>query len=972
MPEMIRVAQKELGSFFSSPVAYLFLGAFLAISLFVFFWVDTFFARNIADVRPLFEWMPILLIFLVAALTMRQWSEERRAGTLEILLTLPVSPACLVLGKFLASFALVGIALILTLPLPLTVNVLGQLDIGPVIGGYIAALMLAAAYISIGLFVSARTDNAIVSLIGTALLCGGFYLIGADALTHLLGHHAGEILQLLGTGSRFESITRGVIDLRDLYYYLSLTGVFLTLNIYTLENLRWAPDRIESETHRNWGLITFLATANFLAGNLWLHQIGWMRIDLSEGQVYSISTATKNYLAELQEPLLLRGYFTAQTHPLLSPLVPQLRDLLKEYEIAGHGKVQVEFVDPHESPEIEREANEKYGIRPVAFQSSGKYQESVISSYFDILVSYGDQTQKLGFRDLIELKAYGERDLDVRLRNPEYDLTRAIKKVLHAYQAGGDLFSGLTKPITMRGFISPIEKLPAPLPKLRQELDNVLSELQQKSAGKFTIEISDPNANGGALAKEIAEKYGFRPLALGLLDETTFYFYLILESDGQVMPIPLPESLDASGLKRSIESALKRLSPGVLRTIAWYAPPSNPQMARFGMGNENPNFDDLRRKLSEDAILRETDLKSGVVPSEADLLLVLAPREFTEKQLFAIDQFMMQGGTVIIATAPFQIEQGRQAISAQIKDTGLDKWLEKIGVTINKSMVLDPQNMPFPIPIQREIGGFVVQELRSVPYPYFPDIRESGINRENGITSSLGQVTMSWASPIEINQELNKNRTITKLLHSSEQSWTSPAENIQPNFALHGRLGFPEGKTRGENLLGVMIQGAFTSYFQDQPSPLLKSDDQPQSEANDDPENTNGESQNKKDKPVVTGKIDHSPNSARLILFSSANFVSDTAIELASQATGTQYLKPLQLIQNAVDWSLEDQTLLSLRGRGQYSRMLSPIDRNMQMFWEYFNYVLALGGVVIIYLFHRRIHAQRLNYYRNVLNFGEP
>src|SRR3546814_7772985 len=133
--------------------------------LFVFFWVETFFARNIADVRPLFEWMPLLLLFLVSALTMRLWSEERRSGTLEFLLTSPVRPASLVLGKFLACLGLVAIALALTLPLPLTVAQLGPLDWGPVAGGYLATLCLAAAYIAIGLSVSARTDNQIVSLI---------------------------------------------------------------------------------------------------------------------------------------------------------------------------------------------------------------------------------------------------------------------------------------------------------------------------------------------------------------------------------------------------------------------------------------------------------------------------------------------------------------------------------------------------------------------------------------------------------------------------------------------------------------------------------------------------------------------------------------------------------------------------------------------------------------------------------------
>src|SRR5208337_4538575 len=235
-PGVLRIARKELAAYFSSPAAFIFIGVFLAALLFIFFWVDRFFARNIADVRPLFEWMPILLIFLVSAMTMRMWSEERRAGTLEFLLTAPVHTLDLVIGKFLACLALVGITLALTLPLPVTVAILGPLDWGPVAGGYIATLALASAYISIGLFVSSRTDNQIVSLIVTSLICGGFYVAGSDAITSLFGNSGGETLRLLGSGSRFDSIARGVIDLRDIYYYLSIFGVFLVLNLYSLES----------------------------------------------------------------------------------------------------------------------------------------------------------------------------------------------------------------------------------------------------------------------------------------------------------------------------------------------------------------------------------------------------------------------------------------------------------------------------------------------------------------------------------------------------------------------------------------------------------------------------------------------------------------------------------------------------------------------------------------------------------------
>ncbi|MEA3275377.1 MAG: Gldg family protein [Pseudomonadota bacterium] len=962
MHEVMRVARKELWGFFASPVAYIFLGAFLAVNLFVFFWVETFFARNVADSRPLFEWMPVLLIFLVAALTMRMWSEERRAGTLETLMTLPVSPLRLVLGKFLAALGLVALALALTLPLPVTVSVLGPLDWGPVLGAYLATLLLTAAYIAIGLFVSARTDNPIVSLIGTTLLCGLFFLLGSDALTGLLGHRGGEILKLLGSGSRFESITRGVIDLRDLYFYLSIVGVFLALNVYTLECLRWAGDSAKPQVHKRWRLVTVLLAANFLAGNLWLQQVGWARADITEGRVYSISEATRNYLAQLQEPLLIRGYFSAQTHPLLAPLVPQIRDLLREYEIAGGGRVQVELIDPLEEPELEREAGEKYGIRPVAFQTASKYQAAVVNSYFDVLVQYGDQHEKLGFRDLIEAKASGEADLDVRLRNPEYDLTRTIKKVLYGYQGGGDVFQNLIAPVAFHGYISALEKLPEPLPWLRADLEAVLTELTDQSRGKLSFDIQDPDAGDGALAREIEERYGFQPLVLGLLDPDAFYFYMVLESGDQAVPVPLPEEVDKAGLKRAIETGIKRFAPGYLKTVALFVPEQGGGLMPGGL-----SFNELKDGLRENVTLRETDLSTGIVPEDADLLLVVGPEDLDERQVFAIDQFLMQGGTLILAASPYHVDLSGRAIVARMQPTGLEAWLAHVGIELEPTLVMDPQNTPFPIPVQREVAGFVVEEIQTIAYPYFPDIRDEGMDQETGITSGLGQITVNWVSPIRIDQEKNQDRQVTELLRSSSASWTDPSEDIQPDFTAYPDLGFAVAEETGPSLLAAAVEGRFESFFADKPSPLLA--EEPEEEAT--PEDTSGPEEDKQEvPPVISGVVKSSPASARLIVIGSPSFLTDTAISLATEATRSLYTKPVELIQNAVDWSLVDRGLLALRGHGQFSRLLMPLDREDQIFWEYLNYALALAGLALVYWLHRRSRAKRQRDYDLVMSAG--
>lgn len=317
LPMIRRIAEKEVTLFFASPTAYLFLATFAAISLFIFFWGESYFSRNIADIRPLFEWMPILLIFLTSTLTMRLWSEERRTGTLEHILTQPLPLWHFVVGKFIGCLVLLTIALIITLPLPITVSQMGDLDWGPIWAGYLATFLLGAAYLSIGLYISARSDNQIVSLISAVALSGLFYLVGTTTITDFFGNQAGEWFRLIGTGARFDSITRGVIDLRDLYYYLSIIIVFLSLNIFTLEKERWA-EKTSTPRHRAWRTVTALALINAIGVNLWLGQVTYLRLDTTKGNQYSISDATRDYLSQLQEPMLIRGYFSSKTHPMLS------------------------------------------------------------------------------------------------------------------------------------------------------------------------------------------------------------------------------------------------------------------------------------------------------------------------------------------------------------------------------------------------------------------------------------------------------------------------------------------------------------------------------------------------------------------------------------------------------------------------------------------------------------------------------
>jgi ABC-2 type transport system permease protein len=933
MSTIITIARKELRSYFLSPVAVMFLGVFLLATLFIFFTYSRFFARNIADVRPLFIWLPLLLVFLTAAVTMRAWSEEDKIGTLEILLTLPLHTRDLVLGKFAAGMALVALALALTLPLPITVSMLGDIDWGPVLGGYLGALLLAAAYMAIGLCVSARTDNQIVSLMVTTVVCGLLYLIGADAVVAYFGERAGSILRALGSGSRFTSVERGVVDLRDVVYYAGTATFFLLLNVEFLELKRAETSSSTARARsraRRWTLA--LTALNLLALNLWLAPLAGARADLTADGEYSLSDSTERVLARLDEPLLIAGYFSDRTHPLLAPLVPQIRDLLGEYQIYGRGNVQVEFRNPNENEELEVELGQAYDIRPVPFRISGRHEESVVNSYFHILLRYADEYEVLTFSDLIEIDAR-EAEIDVRLRNLEYDLTRAIKQLTEGFQDIDTMFAGLDETAKLTAYLSP-STLPDELAEVPERVRTVARALVERGAGKFEFKEIDP-VDDPATQSYIQDNFGFRPLSTSLLGGDNYWMYLLFESGGHVEAVFLQGDLTEASLRRTIEASIKRAAPGFLKTLMLVTevpppPQRDPNLPpQLQPQPQQPEYRELQRSLDADFTVIRNQIESGSVPGDVDVLIVARPGALDDSQLFAIDQFLMRGGSVIVLAGAYEARVETGTIAVQKTDKKLIDLLDAWGVDIKGSFVLDEQNARFPVPINEKRGVFTVQRIHYMNYPFFVDIRRDGFDRTHGALAGLQNVVINWGSAVDT-ASVPEGVEAHVLLETSPQSWTLKTRDVLPATMAAAENAFPPGDTLERYPVAAALTGRFPSYFADRPAPGTEG----QAAAG------NGDSR----------KLTESSAEARLVVVGSSAFASDLVRGLGGQlgASGAIYRGNFQLVRNLIDWSLADTDLLEIRGSGAFARTLRPLSESRKQMWELGNYAFVLMTLAII------------------------
>jgi len=230
---IIHCFKKEMKSYFLSPIAYIVISIFLGLIGWFFF--QPFFINKIADLRDFFSWLPLFFCFIIPAITMRLFSEEFSLGSYELLMTLPVSTMEVVIAKFLSSVAFITVMLLPTISYPVFISFLGNVDIGPVIGSYVGSIFLASAFCAIGVLASAITENQIVAFIISVAACFVLFLIGERYILIFIPPFMVNFFQFLGANYHFQNIAKGLIDTRDILYFVSISFIGIYMTYFILE-----------------------------------------------------------------------------------------------------------------------------------------------------------------------------------------------------------------------------------------------------------------------------------------------------------------------------------------------------------------------------------------------------------------------------------------------------------------------------------------------------------------------------------------------------------------------------------------------------------------------------------------------------------------------------------------------------------------------------------------------------------------
>lgn len=525
--------KKELRGYFNSPIAYIVVTILLIGIGYLFF--QTFFIANQATLRSFFRFAAWTFLLFGPAVTMKLFAEEKKSGTIEPLLTLPLQEYQIVLGKFLAAWSLLGIYLLITLAYPITIGFIGDLDTGPIIGGYLGLYLLGGTFIAMGIFASTITRNQVVSLILAFTI--GLLLFMLDLLLPFIPESLQSLVEFIGVDSHFKNTGRGVIDTRDVVYSLSLIGIFLFMSVQVLQarmNDNTSARKVNKVLYIG-SAIGCLISLNVLSFNL------YGRVDLTEDKMFTLSKASRELVADLPDQLTVKVFFSKNLPAPFNNHARYLRDKLVDYRNYSNGNLIFEFIDPGRlnsegkpDPELSAQVSAAK-IPKVEVSKLEKDQVQMVKVYMGLAMYYQDKIETIPLLQKID-------DLEYEISSRITKLTRDREPTL--------------------GFLTGHGELTA-----QQGAANVAQILKQK------YQIKDVNLSGGANALGDIDILVIGGPKQPLPEDQLFFIDQYIMGGGKVAFLLDANLVDMSsfigrpfksGLEKLVETYGVHLSPGMV------------------------------------------------------------------------------------------------------------------------------------------------------------------------------------------------------------------------------------------------------------------------------------------------------------------------------------------------------------------------------------------------------------------------
>ena len=907
--------RRELAAFFTNPAAYIVTVIFLVASGIFFF--STFFINGRADLRNFFSLLPIMLSLFVPALTMRLFSEELRSGSFETLMTLPVTSAQVILGKFLAAFLTSAAMLVPTLFYVVTACVFGKVDFGPIIGGYFGALFLCALYSAIGIFSSALTKNQIIAFFTALALSFALILFGMVLI--FLPAPLVQFFSWLSVTTHFQQISRGIADTRDIIYFVSLSAIFLLLTQQKISVKKNRDEKIDCAI-----FFLILILTNLVGARAFL------RKDLTSGKMYSISPTSKELVKNLQEPMSVNVFFSSDLPAPYNSVDQYLRDILVEYKSAANKNFSYKIFDMKKT-ENENIAH-SYGINQIQVQKVETTEVSAKAVWMGIAIAYGD-----------DIKIFNPIDSTAGL---EYRLTTAMSKMISINDALAQLNSGLEVKLFPAAELS--ESGISNLDRLEQTVSSATNSLNEKFFGKINLKIENPSSEE---AKQISEKYGIQLVTYQ--DEQSVALGIVVELGENFVSIPLRlqnffgwHLLGLENIQENISDAIESLLSKTVQ-IGYITGHGENELYANPYGNPYAaNSENFRNVLSDIYDLRQINLAEEEIPLNIKCIVINGSKEeFSQSELFKIDQFVMKGGNILFCLDPLveSAENDPNATPAYLApQNGLQKILNAYGIKPGANFVFDQNCYQ-----ENQRNG----ESRKLEWA--PLVMQNALDQKNSITKFLSEMIFLQNGSIDLSEaEKNPDLKTTVLAHSSEKSWLA-SENI----ILYPGYVFPpsDASQFAEQNLAVLVEGKFPSAFANEEIPI---EEKISAEDENISEKENAEQIGTNAALATQEKISKGIQNAKIIFVSSAQVTTGKLIN----ESGTEPMA--YFMRNAIDYLNGSEEFSEMRTKGIARNLLEIKNPASATAFKLFNQFGLAALVTLLGLFVWRARSLRRNQIR--------